>query len=129
MKDNIVINGVECCVANTVVGGKKACFVIPQQVKGVPLVEFSISLCAKNSPTPESEALYLALMVAFYNTSCYDYLLNQREFDLFSLSSDHYPSLRNLCPDTLIKPLGDPLLDKYPENGTFGRALGRKKLG
>jgi len=123
MEHHKVINNVDCYVAETYFKGEKTHLVIPQKVKGVPFIDFAVNLWVENSPTPESEAY---LLMIFYWNYCYRYLLNGRKFDLFSLSSPHYPSLRDLSRDILIKPTGSRLLDNIQRMMFLGQPNGRK---
>jgi len=128
MKHNIIINGVECYIAETYFKGKKTRFLVPWKVKGMSFFEFAITLCAKDSPNPQNEAPFLILMPVFYYTSCYKYLLNERNFDLFSLSSPYYPSLRDLSQNIQIKPTGSLLLDNVQKMVCLGSPAGGKNL-
>jgi len=126
MKHHKVINNVDCYVAETYFKSEKTHFVIPQKVKGVPFFEFAINLCAQNSPTPKSEACCLAFFMTFYLTYCYRYLLNERKFDLFSLSSPHCPSLRGLSRNIPITPTGSRLLDNIQIMLFLGKSFAGK---
>jgi len=85
MKDRININGVECEVRETYLIGERARLLIPDKVNGSEFVEFAICCYAEKAPDPGMERHNAVLsMIFYYGNSAH--LLQQRKFDLFSLS-------------------------------------------
>jgi len=112
MKDRININGVECEVRETYLIAERTRLLIPDKVNGSEFVEFAISSCAEKARDPEAERFHAVLSMIYYWGNCNTHLLQQRKFDLFSLSSpDFSPRLKEQCESVKIDPTGSPLLD------------------
>lgn len=105
------INGVECDVHWIYFNDEKARLLVPRKVKDLPFPAFAVSCFAEKSSNYEMDALDASLWITLYYFRCYRHLLYKRKFDLSSLSSPFYPTLRKLCKRTKIKPTGDPILD------------------
>lgn len=120
------INDVECAVSYQLFNGEKIRKVTPLMVGNSPFVGFAISSFAEQFPDPHEQARRIWIWSLAYAGGCYRFLLRKRKFDLMSLSSPYYPTLRGMCRGMKIEPTGNVLLDNLQRMIRLG-ASGQSK--